>query len=202
MCIRGRGGAERAAVEAFAGVMTRKAIDYMVITLLEQQFPISLHFLTFLGLVDWRVIEASGAINEPRHVRKDLRFDRIKTLFTDPAAHFADAHGWGQPSFDPEELMDSVLAFFPEESSAEVGKVGGDAFLVTGPLRWSRDSSVNPPGIKLDYSARLAKSFTQRISYDAVSYTHLDVYKRQSIHRTGSTATASRICRAPAWPRR
>lgn len=161
------GGAERAAVEAFAGVMTRKAIDYMVITLLEQQFPISLHFLTFLGLVDWRVIEASGAINEPRHVRKDLRFDRIKTLFTDPAAHFADAHGWGQPSFDPEELMDSVLAFFPEESSAEVGKVGGDAFLVTGPLRWSRDSSVNPPGIKLDYSARLAKSFTQRISYDA-----------------------------------
>lgn len=160
------GAAERAAVEAFADVMTRKAIDYMVITLLEQQFPISLHVLKFLGLVDWRVIEASGAINVPRHVRKDLRLDRIKTLFTDPVGHFADAHGWGQPTFDPEELMDSVLAFFPEESTVEVGRQGGDAFLAIGPIRWSRDSSVSPPSIKLDYAARFAKSFKQRVTYD------------------------------------
>ena len=99
------GGTEGTAVETFAGVMSRKAIDYMVITLLEQQFPVSLHVLKFLGLVDWRLIEASGAIDEPRHVRKNLRLDRIKTMFTDPAAHFSDAHGWGQPTFDPEELM-------------------------------------------------------------------------------------------------
>lgn len=160
------GGAERAAVEAFAGVMSRKAIDYAIITLLEQQAPMSLHVLKFLGLVDWRVIGASGAINEPRHVRKALRLERIKTLFTDPAAHFEEAHGWGRPTFDPEELMDSVLAFFHEESSAEVGKVGGDAYLQTGPFRWSRDSSVNPPGLKLDYSGRFTKSFTQRVTYD------------------------------------
>ena len=159
------GAAERTAVEAFAGVLSRKAIDYMVISLMEQQAPVALHVLTFLGLVDWRVIEASGAINVPRHIRKDLRLDRIKTLFTDPAALLADAHGWGQPTFDPEELMRSVLAFFPEESAVEVGKLGGDAFLATGPIRWSRDSSVNPPGIRLDYSARLAQSFAERVTY-------------------------------------
>lgn len=159
------GGAEGSAVEAFAGVMVRKAIDYAVITLLEQELPVSLHVLRFLGLVDWEVVEETGAVNAPRYIRKDLRLDRVETLFTDPAAHFADAHGWGQPTFDPEELMRSVLAFFPEESSVVVDKQGGDAFLITGPARWSRDSSVNPPGLLLDYSARLAQRFSERVTY-------------------------------------
>ncbi|MEU6381488.1 DUF6603 domain-containing protein [Streptomyces sp. NPDC046909] len=159
------GGPEGDAVEAFAGVMVRKAIDYAVITLLEQRLPMSLHILKFLGLVDWEVVEESGAINTPRFIRKDLRLDRIESLFTDPAAHFADAHGWGLATFDPEELLQSVLDFFPEESSAEAGRQGGDAFLVTGPARWSRDSNVSPPGILLDYSARLAHSFSERVTY-------------------------------------
>ena len=160
------GGAERAAVEAFAGVMTRKSIDFAIISELERRFPVSLHVLKFLGLVDWRVVDASGAVNATRFVRKDLRLDRIKTLFTDPPTHFATAHDWGKPTFDPQELMESVLAFFPEESAVEVGKQGGDAYLAYGPVRWSRDSSVNPPGLKLDYSARFARSFNERVTID------------------------------------
>lgn len=160
------GGAERAAVETFAGVMTRKSIDYAIITQLERRFPVSLHVLKLLGLADWRVVEPGGGVNATRFVRKDLRLDRLKTLVTDPPGHFAAVHGWGQPAFDPAELMDSLLAFFPEESSVEAGKQAGDAFLAYGPFRWSRDSSVDPPGLKLDYGARLSRVFSQRVTYD------------------------------------
>lgn len=160
------GGAEGAAVEAFAGAMARKMIDYMVITLLEQQLPTTLMVLKFLGLVDWRLVEESGATSAPRFVRKDLRLDRVKTLFSDPAAHFSNSHDWGKQTFDPEELFHSLLAFFPEEAAVEASKQGGDAFFQVGPIRWSRDSSVNPPGLRLDYTTRLTQSFIQRITYD------------------------------------
>ena len=159
------GGAEGDAVETFAGVMSRKAIDHAVISLLEQQFPMSLRILQLVGLVDWRVVEESGSVNAARHVRSDLRLDRVETLFNDPAAALADAHGWGQPTFDPENLMQSVLSFFPPDASIETGRSGGDAFVDTGPARWSRDSSVNPPGLLFDYSARVAKSFSERVTY-------------------------------------
>jgi len=70
--------ADRGAVDTFSGVMARKVIDYLVITLLEQELPRLAFLLKLLGLIDWRVVEASGSLHEPRYIRKDLKLDRIK----------------------------------------------------------------------------------------------------------------------------
>jgi hypothetical protein len=155
--------AERDAVQAFGALLARKLIDYLVITVLEQQQPRVAFLLKLLGLVDWYVEEATGMVNEPRYVRKDLRLERIKDLFSDPAQHFANVYGWGTAGFDPSEIMSAVLVFYREEAAIETGKVGDDAFLKTDPFRWSRDSSVAPPGLLLDVSAEVSQNFAERI---------------------------------------
>jgi Family of unknown function (DUF6603) len=155
--------AERNAVQAFVAMMARRLIDFSIISLLEQKLPRLGFLLKLLGLLDWRAVEATGSLNEPRYIKKELKLDRIKDLFQDPAAHFANVYGWGTASFDPFEIMRSALAFFHPESSIKVGKIGPDAFLQTGPFRWSRDSSVTPPGLMLDISMDFSKTFNERV---------------------------------------
>jgi len=42
--------------------------------------------------------------------------------------------------------------------------VGNDAFLDIGPFHWARDSSVNPPGLLLDYSAKFEREYDDRFA--------------------------------------
>jgi hypothetical protein len=160
--------AERNAAQTFGALMTRRSIDFLVITLLEQQLPRLAFLLKLLGLIDWRMVEPTGSLNEPRYVKKELKLERIKDLLKNPVTHFANVYGWGTAAFDPSEIMQAVLAFYTEESSVETGKIGSDAFFETGPFRWSRDSSVNPPGLMLDISDAIVKNFDERVELSPV----------------------------------
>ncbi len=157
--------AERNALDAFGLLMLRRSMDYLVITIMEQELPRVAFLLKLLGLIDRKVIDISGAQNEPRYVKKELRLDRLKTLFKDPMAHFADVYGWGTSAFDPEYILRGILVFYRKESSIRVGRVGNDAFLDIGPFHWSRDSSVNPPGMLLDYSASFERTYDDRFEF-------------------------------------
>ncbi|HVE87931.1 MAG TPA: DUF6603 domain-containing protein, partial [Myxococcales bacterium] len=155
--------AERNAAQAFGLLMARRTIDALVINVLERQLPRVLYLLRLLGLVEWRLVEATGQPGETRHYLKELRLERLGDLFSDPGAHLAAVHHWGTPQFDPGPLMDGMLQFYRRDTSIRRGEVGGDAFLQIGPFRWSRDSSVNPPGLMLDISADVSRTFTQRV---------------------------------------
>jgi hypothetical protein len=155
--------ADRDAVEVFGALMARKVVDYLVITFLEQQLPRLLFLLKLIGLVDLRVEEATGELHEARYVRKELHLERLKDLFTDPAAHLANVYGWGTTAFDPSEILMAVLAFYREEASIEFGLDGADAFLRTGPFLWKRDSSVAPPGMMLDITTAISHTFSERV---------------------------------------
>ena len=104
--------AEQNALQIFGELMARKVFDYLVITLLEEQLPRLAFLFKLLGLIDWRLEEPTGALNEPRFVRKDLHLERAKDLFTDPAAHFTNVYGWGTANFDPHDILRSVLVFY------------------------------------------------------------------------------------------
>lgn len=155
--------AERNAVQAFSSNMSRKVIDYLVISLLERQLPRVIHLFKLLGLVDWEVVEPTGNLNEPRFVRKDFKLERIKDLIDDPAAHFQAVYKWGTAQFDPLDAMESVLGFYDERIVFDIGKVGDDAYLEIGDIRWGRDSSVTPPGLMVDLSKAISQNFTERV---------------------------------------
>lgn len=155
--------ADREAVLGFITLAVRRLIDFSVINLLQTQAPRLAFLLRLLGLLDWRVVQASGSPNATRYIQKDVRLDRLGDLFQDPATHFANVYGWGTPSFDPSLIMQAATVFFPRESSLQFGTTGADAFLQIGPALWSRDSSVSPPGLLLDISKGLSKTFDDRV---------------------------------------
>ena len=155
--------ADQSSAQTFGALMLRRSLDYLVVTVLEQQLPRLAFLFKLLGLIERQVIDVSGQPNEPRYVKKELRLDRVRTLFKDPATHFANVYGWGTPAFDPENIMRGVLMFYHREASVRVGKVGPDAFILDGPFRWSRDSSVTPPGLMLDISAEYDLGFDERV---------------------------------------
>jgi hypothetical protein len=154
---------EATATLAFVASMPRRLMDLFVVSLLEQQHPRLAFLLKLLGIVDRHVVEVSGAVNEPRYVHTELRLDRVRNLFQDPVAHFDDVYGWGTPAFDPIDIMRAMRVFYRAESSISVGMDGPNAFLQIGPFRWSRDGSVNPPGLMLDASTTFTKAFTERV---------------------------------------
>ncbi|WP_433042982.1 DUF6603 domain-containing protein [Dactylosporangium sp. CS-033363] len=154
---------ERDPVRTFAAALARRAFDSAVVALLEREWPRLAYLLRLLGLLDWRIVEASGRPGETRYAHKELRLDRAGALFTDPAAHLADAHGWGTARFDPYELMRAVLPFFGSDAAVTVDRDHGDATLAAGPSRWRRDRSEHPPGLILDYAADVAQRFQERV---------------------------------------
>ncbi|MGH9496226.1 MAG: DUF6603 domain-containing protein [Candidatus Sulfotelmatobacter sp.] len=158
---------DQAAVLGFTTLIARRLIDFSVINLLQTEAPRLAFLLQLLGLLDWRVVPADGSLNATRYIKKDLKFERISDLFHDPATHFANVYGWGTPSFDPSLIMQAALGFFPKETSARLGQTGPDVFLQAGPLRWSRDSSVTPPGLMLDFSEDLTKTFDDRVEFSS-----------------------------------
>lgn len=156
---------DREAVQGFAELMARRMIDALVIMALAQHLPRLAYLFKLLGLIEWRVVPATGAALEPKHIRKELHLERLKDLFTDPFTHLANVHKWGTNDFDPSELMDGILQFYPKEISLKRGTdANGDAFLEIGSFRWSRDSSGDPPpGMKLEYRANTTQNFDRRI---------------------------------------
>ena len=159
---------ERNAVQAFAPRIPRRVIDFFVVNAVRQHLPRLAFLLELLGLVERRAVDISGVMNEPAYVRIELKLDRIGKMLRDPAAHFAGVYAWGTAAFDPLDILEGTLAFYHRESSVRVGRTGGDAFLQTGPLRWSRDSSVTPPGMMLDASTTFARTFDERVEISPV----------------------------------
>lgn len=158
--------AESGAVQAFGLLMARRTMDTLVIGVLSREMPRLAYLLKLLGLIEWKVVPMSGQPLETRHVRKELHLERIKDLISDPFAHLAAVHQWGDNAFDPSDLMDGVLSFYRRETSLNRGMVGGDAFLRRGPFLWSRDSSTLPPGVKLEYSTSTTFSVDERVPID------------------------------------
>jgi hypothetical protein len=155
---------ERQAVEALLGTLASDIVDYLVLSVLEMDRPRLLFLLKLLGVVDWTVVEADPSdMLSRRHVRKAIRLDRIQRLFEDPAGHFESVLGWGTPSFDPSELLQIFASFHGEESAVEFGRLAGDPFLEKGPFRWSVDSSLSPPGARLDVEAALRETLQGRV---------------------------------------
>ncbi|WP_127507593.1 DUF6603 domain-containing protein [Actinoplanes solisilvae] len=154
----------RTAVEGLLGVLARRIADYLVISTLEVSRPRLTFLLKLLGLIDWSVVpEDLAAPSSVGHIRKAIRLDRLGDLVSDPVAHFANVHGWGTAAFDPGEIFLLVAGFYDDEVAIDGGLLGADAFLTKGPFTWRRDSSANPPGLRLDVDAELRQAVEGRV---------------------------------------
>lgn len=147
--------ADLTAAQTFVASLAKNLSDYLIASAITEHAPQVAFVLKLAGLLDWQYQDrAPGNGLARNYVRKGLRLDRIKDLINDPATHFRQTVGWGDPSFDPTGFFQVVKDFFPRESDVQVGVQGGDPFL-RACLLIRRDSSVSPPGLKLTLIGQL-----------------------------------------------
>lgn len=142
---------ERTIAKELAEALLKKLTDYFIISGIENTLPTLMLVLKVFGLAEWKSIQEDSANSLSRtFVKKELHLERLKDFFKDPQKHFEDAIGWGSNGFDPSDFFELYRQFLDEEDYILIGDDSGDPFLQKGILKISRDSSQNPPGLKIE----------------------------------------------------
>ena len=157
--------AERALALAFVGALARKLSDFVILSSIEGIRPQLSLLLKLLGLIEWTKVPADPAqpLAQP-FVKRTVRLDALKDLFSHPVQHLIDSIGWGSPSFDPTEFFKIVVSFYDVEEAITTGTTDGDPYIEKGILRLRRDSTLNPPGLRLDLRLTFDKAISGRVN--------------------------------------
>ena len=156
---------DRALAVAFVAALARKLTDYVILTSLEGVRPQLSFLLKLLGLIEWTIVPADPAqpLSQP-FVRKTVRLDALKDLFSHPVQHLIDSLGWGSPAFDPTEIFKIIASFFDIEEAITTGTTEGDPYLEKGIVRLRRDSTLSPPGLRLELHTTFDREITGRVN--------------------------------------
>jgi hypothetical protein len=156
--------AARATAQGFAGELVKRLADYVIASALTDEAPQFAFVLRLLGLLDWRRMPPPGGDELARdYVHRSLELQRFKLLISDPAEHYRQALGWGDESFDPEDIFRLARDFFGVEDDVDAGVDDGEPFLRIGELVIRRDSSVAPPGMLLSLIAEFDDDRSARV---------------------------------------
>jgi Family of unknown function (DUF6603) len=147
---------ELAAAQAFAGSLAKAIADAAMGSAIADPAPEFAFILRLAGLLDWKFLPAQpGQDLSTPYVRISLQLDRLKDLIKDPATHFRNTLGWGDPAFDPTDIFRLVSDFYRREDSVSVGLQGGEPALQIGSFVLRRDSTAVPPGLVLALTGEL-----------------------------------------------
>lgn len=104
-------GMTPADVTAFASQLAESLVGYVVVGYLEGYHPVLLQILAFAGIVELKDDPGvPGDPSKPPFTRRQLRFDHIGSLLTDPQNYFRTIYGWGDPGFDGRMLLERTHA--------------------------------------------------------------------------------------------
>jgi hypothetical protein len=87
----------------FTADLARTILDYWVIDILRRDGSIALPLLQLLGIVEIQFVPQ--ALPRARYISRRIRWERLPTLLTDPAAGFRARFGWGTPTFDAATVL-------------------------------------------------------------------------------------------------
>ncbi len=128
-----------------------KILHYMAVEYMDKNFPTLAGTLNVLGIVENDVIPADPAKLQAEFRRREVHFQHIIDLFTDPAKHFKDLYKFGENNFDGQLLLGRMKYLLDRFGfPAELYKVGSQPWVLEAyALSLSADGAV-PPALNLD----------------------------------------------------
>jgi hypothetical protein len=93
--------------------------DLVMIHAIGSVVPGGLPVGRLLGLFEFTPMPADPAIFQVEYIRQVVRWDRLSTLFSNPADLMHDVYGWGTPAFDGNLLVTNIARVI-EYLAAEV----------------------------------------------------------------------------------
>lgn len=93
--------------EQFANEFPRQLLDYLIIEYLHNLSPKLGYFLKFFGFIQTYYVEADG----PRigFVRREIVWENIPKIFSNPKASIEDTYGWGSEDFLAETFFNNFM---------------------------------------------------------------------------------------------
>ena len=86
----------------------RRFWDLAIIHLAAGVAPGAVSLGVLLGVFEFKYMPADPAIFQVEHIRQVVHWDRLGTLFTDPADLMRDVYGWGTPDFKGNLLVGNI----------------------------------------------------------------------------------------------
>src|SRR5579864_565651 len=144
-------GMNAADVNAFAGELASRLLEYVAVTYLEGYHPILLRFLTLAGLVELNDNPGvDGDITKPPYTERRMRFDLFGALLGGPDNFFRTLYGWGDPAFDGHLLLEQVHQLLSALSiAADYQPAASPPKLTLLLLNLSPKTDISPPGLQL-----------------------------------------------------
>lgn len=158
--------AEIAEINQFGEQLAVKILHYMAVEYMDKQSPSLAAALNVLGLLENDLIPENPAKPlQAEFRRREVHFNRVIDLFTDPEQHFIDEYKFGANDFDGKLFFSRVKNVLERFSfPAELYKVGSqpytlDAYFFT----LTADTSV-PPALKLEVNVPVSFEAGQEFS--------------------------------------
>jgi hypothetical protein len=150
--------------QALVANLAKKLSDFLIARALTDQLPRFSWLLAIFGLLDWQYIERDPAHPlSSHHVRRELHLDALRDLIDDPETYLIDSVGWGSVTFNPLRFFKLTAEFYSNEASVEAGVDQGEPFLRLGHFVIRRDSTLTPPGLRLELSDELDQDWDNRL---------------------------------------
>ena len=120
-------------VTRFAAELPKRLLAHLLVTFLEEQFPVSPEILEFWGIIERTQEQSnSGDPFKPPFTNTVLRLRRVVDFLSSPPELLRTLYGWGDPNFDGAVLLQSL--------SRLLANAGVPAFF---------DSTVVPPTLRV-----------------------------------------------------
>lgn len=144
--------AEIAEINKFGEDLAVKILHYLAVEYMDKQAPSLAAALNLLGLIENDLIpEDPSKPLQAEFRRREIHFDHIIDLFTDPAQHFIDEYKFGANNFNGElffRRIKNVLEHF--RFPAELYKVGSQPYVLDAYFFTMTVDTSNPPAVIMD----------------------------------------------------
>lgn len=105
----GLSGDEKDELKAFAGEIVRKLVDYLIVENIESRFEANAALLNITGILERKEMPGEeGKAWRPPYIQKQIHFDRISDLLSDPANYLSTAYQWGTDDFEIDRLLEGI----------------------------------------------------------------------------------------------
>lgn len=95
-------------VVAFAGSLARKIVDYLVVSYLDEYFPVVGASLEFLGIVKLTETPVVGGVVGEKYYLHEMDYNNFVDFFKSPKDLLEDLYGWGTNTFDADLFLERL----------------------------------------------------------------------------------------------
>jgi hypothetical protein len=177
--IAGSGGltpSQVAQIEDFAGQLSEKVFDYVVIEYLASKSPDTARTLALIGLIDDESVPGDPADPlSPPYRKRAVHLDRLIEMFLHPDHYLRDAFGLGDPGFDGTALFAKMRDFLERINlpSTLITPPGQPAILDAYLFRLSVDPASSPPALTFRVRIPATHDFEQTYPLGPVWNLHM-----------------------------